>query len=137
MSTKAFRWAREQTGLPGPQKFVLVMLGDYYNDEWSRAWPSLGRLADDTGYGKSTVERALRALREEGLIEVEAWVMNEGAQQMPNRYLLPLFRPRVRAAAEQPVLAFSYSSESGSMLYGDLVRVPGSNLCIEDGSLEG
>lgn len=137
MSVKAFRWAVKQTDLPGPQKFVLVMLADYYNEDWSRAWPSLGRLATDTGYGKSTVERALRALRDEGLVDVEAWMLNEGAQQLPNRYLLPLYRPKVRPAAEQPVLAFTYSSESGSMLYGDLVRVPGSNLCIEDGALEG
>ncbi|KTR19646.1 helix-turn-helix domain-containing protein [Curtobacterium citreum] len=137
MSAKAYRWARGQSGLPGPQKFVLVMLGDYYNDEWSRAWPSLNRLAEDTGYGKSTVERALRSLRDEGLVAVEAWVVNDGAQQMPNRYLLPRFRPSVRPAAEQPVLAFPYSSMSGDLMFGDLVQVPGSNLCIEDGALDG
>lgn len=128
MSVPAFRWAREQVGLPSPQKFVLVLLGDYYNDDWGRAWPSLGRLAEDTGLNRSTVERALKSLRERELVISEAWTMNVGAERMSNRYLLPKHRPMVKPASSQPVIASPM--EVGPVPRG-LRKIPGKNLTIE------
>lgn len=133
MSMKAFRWAKAQEGLTSAEKFVLIMLGDYYNDEWHRSWPSYGSLARDTSLSLSTVQRAVRSLRAAGLIDVEAWVLNEGAVSMPNRYLLTGYRRDVQAATYQPVVVSAYS---GLEVYDDLIQVPGSNLYIEANALD-
>jgi len=133
MSMKAFRWAKAQEGLTSAEKFVLVMLGDYYNDDWHRSWPSYGSLARDTSLSLSTVQRAVRSLRARGLIDVEAWMLNEGAVSMPNRYLLTGYRRDIRPATYQPVLVSSYS---GTEPYEGLIQVPGSNLYIESDALD-
>lgn len=133
MSVKAWRWAKAQEGLTSAEKFVLVMLGDYYNDEWQRAWPSYGTLAHDTALSVSTVQRSIRSLRDAGLIEVEAWLLNDGAVSLPNRYLLTGYRKDVHAAAVQPVIVSAYGT-SGSDWDG-VLQVPGSNLYIEADAL--
>lgn len=132
----AFRWAKAQTGLPSSEKFVLLMIADLYNAEWSRAWPSHARLAEITGLSKDTVKRAIAGLVARGLVEVEAWVFNDGARAMPNRYLLPQYRPSERAAARQPVLAFAGWSGMEPFDYEWCRRVPGSNLLIDADALD-
>jgi len=134
MSTKAWKWARAQTGLSSPEKFVLVNLGDFYNEDWERAWPSPARLAEETGLGLSTVKRQLRSLQDKGLVIPEQWMLNDGASWMPNRYLLPLYKPTARPAYMQPVLA-SVASMHGAD-FDDLREVPGTGLYIERGALE-
>jgi hypothetical protein len=133
MSVKAWRWAKAQEGLTSAEKFVLVMLGDYYNDEWHRSWPSYSSLVRDTALSLSTVQRAVRSLRARGLIDVEAWILNDGAQSMPNRYLLTGYKPGVQAATYQPVVVLAYS---GLESYDDLLQVPGSNLYIAVDALD-
>lgn len=128
MSVPAFRWARKQADLPSSQKFVLLMLGDYFSDEWGRAWPSLGRLAEDTGLNRSTIERAIKSLRDRGLVVREEWTMNSGVERMNNRYLLPGHRPEVTPASVQPVIA---SPMQGDRVPAGLRKVPGKNLTIE------
>jgi len=132
MSMKAFRWAKAQEGLTSAEKFVLVMLGDHFNDEWHRSWPSYATLAGETGLSVSTVKRSIKALRARGLVTVEAWMLNDGAISMPNRYLLPRY-DRELPAAEQPVLAMAYFESSTG--WDGLVKVPGSNLYIEEEAL--
>lgn len=129
MSMKAYRWAKKQMGLSSPEKFVLIMLADYYNDAWDRAWPSPSTLAADTSLGVSTVKRSLRSLQEKGLIVAEQWMLNDGAVFMPNRYLLPVFNPSVLPAHEQPVLACAIYDVSAQ--FDDLLEVPGTGLYIE------
>lgn len=131
---KAFRWAKAQTGLVSSEKFVLVMLADFYNDEWARAWPSHSRLAAATELSVATVKRAIASLENSGLVIVEAWVVNEGGA-MPNRYLLPAHRPEERPAAVQPVLAYAGWSGMEDFSHESARRVPGSNLIVDEESL--
>lgn len=132
MSIKAFRWAKDQRGLPSSEKFVLIMIADHYNDEWHRAWPSHATLGEETGLSVPTVKRAIRALASRGLLQVEAWQLNEGGGWLSNRYLLPQFDLRSRIARDVPVLAFAaYSGASDT----DHLRLPGSNLFVEADAL--
>lgn len=134
MSWKAFRWAKEVSGLAPAEKFVLVLLADAYNPEWERAWPSPARLAELSGFSTSTVKRALKSLEERGLVKSERWMLNDGAEWLPSRYLLPRFAPKVRPAYEQPVLAYVRGFED--VWPGDgFLEVPGSNLVVDEESL--
>lgn len=59
--------------LPPRDKFVLVALCDYYNDDQQAAWMKQGTLAEKTGYARCTVNAALQALEHQhGLITSEA-----------------------------------------------------------------
>ena len=133
MSMKAYRWAKKQGGLTSAEKFVLVMLADYYNDAWSRAWPSLKTLAGDTALSVSTVQRALRGLQEIGIVAAERWTFNDGGAQMNNRYLLPTFDPSSRPAFYQPVLAFA--ADDNDFNWDGMTQIPGSNLFVDQSDL--
>lgn len=67
-------WALQQARLkPGGNaardRLVLVYLADRYNDETGVCWPSIGTIITHLGMSRSTVQRALKSLREQGLIE--------------------------------------------------------------------
>lgn len=66
------------------QKFVLLMLANYCDAEGGSCFPSVARLAADTGMSDSSVKRALRRLRDySGLIQV-----TPGGGARSNRYQL-------------------------------------------------
>lgn len=140
MSIRAYRWAKQQTmlnehdKLTAAEKFVLVMIGDHYNDVWHRAWPSRTTLAEETGLSVPTVKRSIRSLATAGLLLIEPWVLNEGAGALSNRYLLPKFNPAVTRASHLPVLAFAWPDSPGAEM-DNCVQVPGSNLYIEEADL--
>ncbi len=146
VSSKAWRWARAEVRafndrksdrhdpLPAADVAILLTLADRYNDEWSRAWPSQRSLGIDTGLSESTVRRATRSLEERGLIEIEEWRMNDGDERMPNRYLLPTYRPSIRPASVQPVLAFTRAE--GDYSFDGMREVPGSNIGIDVDALD-
>lgn len=134
MSVKAFRWAKEQTGLTPSEKFVLIMLGDFYNEDWSRAWPSRARLATVTELSDATVKRVLRELEHSrGVIATEYWQLNEGGAMLNNRYLLPKYRPEVRPAGTQPVLATAGWDQEAP---DDYRRLADTNFAIEVTALD-
>jgi predicted transcriptional regulator len=68
MSFELLKWARGVKGLSPPEKAVLKEIADRTNDEKGYAWPSQQRLAEDTGYERSTVSRACNSLRDKGLL---------------------------------------------------------------------
>ncbi|GEM_PF-1332864 len=68
MSIEARDWAYSQT-LKAPAKPVLVALAERADSRGRNCWPSIAQLAEMTGYGKSSVKRALVALEEQGLVE--------------------------------------------------------------------
>lgn len=68
MSMIWYRWAVELRGLKPPQKAVLVELADRFNDDLGEAYPSMDNMAERTGYNRTTVLRALKALKELGLV---------------------------------------------------------------------
>lgn len=67
VSNSALSWARPLP-VKGPAKAVLIALADHANMD-DECWPSHATLANDTGLARSTVIKALAALRAQGLIE--------------------------------------------------------------------
>lgn len=104
MSFEAFKWAKSwRSELSSPQMFVLLMIADHYSDKKHRAWPSMATLGDETCLNRVTVSRAVTALAERGLIEVEPWVNAKTGKQMSHRYCLPLYDSLSARADEIPV----------------------------------
>lgn len=109
MSIEAFKWAKtfdidrrplhrtsptaNRPVMPSAsnQKFVLLMIADYFNEKDLCAWPALSTLARDTGMSRTTVERCIRALEDQGLIEVEAVFKARTNERTASRYRLPLY----------------------------------------------
>lgn len=92
MSIRAYKWAKEQK-LPGVPKAILIYLGDRFNDAYGYAWPSMARIARETGWHQRTVAKAIRYLREEGLIETRRQYYLSDHSLGPNRYYLPDIAP--------------------------------------------
>jgi len=88
MSIEAFKWAKQQT-LPGVPKSVLICICDRYNDDFGYAWPSVKRIAIDTGWSVRTVSKAVNYLKEEGLIETRRQYYLRDHSKGPNRYYIP------------------------------------------------
>lgn len=105
MSFQAMAWATSLK-LPTRDKFVLIMMSNYA-DELGKCWPSMNRLCDDTGMGKDSIIRAIKALEEIGLLKVERRMV-EGVN-LPNIYHLQM--QGVVAQSDQGVVAHS---EGGS-----------------------
>ena len=60
------------TRAPSPTAHhVLLVLGSFVSDGQSDAWPSVATLTSMTGLTRRTVQRALRALEEERLVQTE------------------------------------------------------------------
>jgi len=102
MSIKAFKWAKEQV-LPGVPKSVLICICDRYNDEFGYAWPSVKRIATDTGWSVRTVANAISYLKDEGLIETRRQYYLRDHTKGPNRYYLPRFGPVPPEGRKYPI----------------------------------
>lgn len=88
VSIEAYKWAKEQA-LPGVQKSVLICIADRLNAKKGYAWPSIARIARDTGWSTRTVAKAIRALKEAGLIETRQQFYARDYSKGPNRYYIP------------------------------------------------
>ncbi|KJL46240.1 hypothetical protein RS84_02867 [Microbacterium hydrocarbonoxydans] len=117
MSIGAFRWAKEQEGLRSSEKFVLVMIADHYNDEVHRSWPSIERLADETGLNRTTVMRCIKALETGGFLKVEPWARAYDGGRLNNRYCLPLYDVESKRAKRLPVLSHKYFNNEGKVRF--------------------
>lgn len=71
-----------ESDLPSEQKYTLLALADYANDDGENVYPSVGTLARKTSLSPRTVQRHLRALEADGLIEAHA----EARQHRPTTY---------------------------------------------------
>jgi hypothetical protein len=91
MSIKAMNWCRELNGLSGTQKSILMHICDRYNDEFGYAWPSISRMARDTGWGDRTITRTLRSLESRNLIACFRQFYAHDGSPASNRYYLPCF----------------------------------------------
>jgi hypothetical protein len=92
MSIRAFKWAKEQE-LPGVPKAILIYLADRYNDACGYAWPSIARIGKETGWHPRTVTKALRYLKEIGLVETRRQYFERDHSLGPNRYYLRQLGP--------------------------------------------
>jgi DNA-binding transcriptional regulator YhcF (GntR family) len=62
-------------GLKGPEKAILIQIADLTNELMGKqAWPSEEYLAVKTGFGRKTVSRAKKNLRNRGIL---SWVSPE------------------------------------------------------------
>lgn len=92
MSMEAITAARKLT-LPPRDKFVLLALADYANDD-GEAYPKQGTLAEWTCYNRTTVNEALANLERAGLIETQQTYRDDGGKSY-KRYRLTFLTPHV------------------------------------------
>lgn len=70
MSMQLFRLARKAK-LPPNEKSVITALCDHMNDKTGLCCPSYETLSEDTGYERTTISRAIKKLRNRGIISWE------------------------------------------------------------------
>ncbi len=87
MSLGWFKWAKEVTGLKSTEKFVLICLADYFNDDLGYAFPAQETIANYTCLERSTISRACKSLEQKGLI---SWKHQhkESGRFSSNKYVL-------------------------------------------------
>jgi DNA-binding transcriptional MocR family regulator len=69
VSWQAARAVLDMRGLDPTAKWVLAAIGLRAGDD-GRAWPSVARICEDTGYGRSAVRRAVGRLVDSGYLTV-------------------------------------------------------------------
>lgn len=69
MSVKAMAWAWERE-VPSTAKFVLLALADHADNDGT-CWPGQRWVAEKTGFGRQTVNKAISTLEKEGLLTIE------------------------------------------------------------------
>lgn len=90
MSNEAINWAFRQK-VPSTEKFVLVVLADYADEEGS-CFPGQKRIAEKVGGSERTVRRSLKSLEARGLIRRERRSRGDGSRSS-DRYVLPVNMP--------------------------------------------
>ena len=93
MSIDAYKWAKQQNDLPALEKWLLVTIADFYNEEQKRAWPGREALARQTCMSVRSISRHIAGLEKAGLIIVERWYNNDNGKNLSNRYYLPKYDP--------------------------------------------
>lgn len=79
--------------LSSTQRHVLLVLANYVNDETRTAYPSVDRLARQTGLSARAVQLALRALEAQGIIGVSLKAaIGSGAREIPRDRRPNLYR---------------------------------------------
>lgn len=66
MSFEAANWVKGNSVLKGNSRFVLVVLADRAHEIGDKCWPSINRVASDTGLSRSTVKRHIAKAEEVG-----------------------------------------------------------------------
>ena len=56
------------TDLPATEKFVLLAIANFVNDERGYAWPSQETLASKTSFSRQTVSKAIKKLQQKGIL---------------------------------------------------------------------
>lgn len=98
MSVKAIAAASELTGLTSRDKFVLIALANYANENnW--AWPSRQTLEKWTALGRTAVSDALRSLEAQGVIEGHRRIREDGSETS-KRYRLTFVGPAANPNAD-------------------------------------
>jgi len=119
MSFQAMAWA-VGLKLPTREKFVLLMLANYASNDKGDCYPSLSRLAEDTGMVNNTVISAIQKLESLGVLTVERRQM--GGVNLPNIYRLNLAWGG-SAPDALPVHLVRGGSAPNAHTYGDRVDV--------------
>lgn len=71
-TTTTWAWSEIRTrALPFRARLILLALADRHNGDSGLCFPSIARLAHDTGLHKETVMQSIKVLESEGIIKVE------------------------------------------------------------------
>ena len=70
--------------LPPTQKLVLIVLADFYNEDFGKAWPSQDTICAITGLSLRSINRAISELKKKGHIDV--WRECSTGQYAHNTY---------------------------------------------------
>lgn len=70
MSLEAMTWAIELRGLTPSENLVLFLLANRHNNDTGLCYPSVSRIAEESGMHRATVMRAINALEKKGLLEI-------------------------------------------------------------------
>lgn len=87
MSLKWFKWAKTVSGLSSPEKFVLICLADFFNDNLGYAYPAQETIAEFTCLNRSTINRACKSLQRKGFISWKHQHKDSG-RYSSNKYIL-------------------------------------------------
>lgn len=104
MSIEAINWAFNQPITPMARKFVLVVLANYADEDYS-CYPSQQKIADRIGASVETVRRAIKELEASGLIRREKRYRDDGYRST-DRYFL---------AVKMPTGQFDHQSNEGTL----------------------
>lgn len=110
MSNEALTWAFKQD-LPMTQKFVLVALADYA-DENGECYPRHEATAQRTGSSLSTVKRAIKGLAEDGYLSMAHRYRDDG-RYSSNRYKLNLAKAPTAVPGQRDPVAGSERTDRG------------------------
>lgn len=89
MSNYAIDWAISAP-IKSPPKAVLIVLANRANRDHV-CWPSLNRIARDSGFARSTVQSALKTLESEGYLTKSPRSRNENGGQTSSLYRLSVW----------------------------------------------
>ena len=87
MSVECFKWAKSVTGLTSAEKFVLICLADFFNEEKGYAYPSQKTIAEYTCLNRSTISRACKSLKNKRLISWQHKFKDSG-RCSSNKYVI-------------------------------------------------
>ena len=96
------------------EKFLLLILADYHNDETGQCDPSLDRLAEDTLTSRSQTIRSLKALAKKGFIVIER--RREDGKQGSNQYHLPCLQSAVVTLRQSVIQGANQSVIQGATM---------------------
>lgn len=103
---------QDTTKITSTEKFVLVCLANRCNDNNS-CFPSLEKIAQDTGFSARTAHRAVKALQEKGFIKARQRFMANGPKiQTSNEYTLTLSPSSIDTKSNKPFIYNSFGRQS-------------------------
>lgn len=91
MSLGAYKWAKAVENIPPLEKWLLVTIADFYNEEHGNAWPGRTTLCKQTGMSLRSISRITDSLENRGLIRIQFWIRSSNGQNLNNRYFLPQY----------------------------------------------
>lgn len=92
MSVEAMSWSFQQEQLPTMARFVLLVLANRA-DENGYCWPGIADIQKRTGLSERAVQRALKLMKDAGLLEVTAQYRADGGCRSNLYRLLLSTRP--------------------------------------------
>lgn len=124
MSNEAITWAFKQDGLTMTEKFVLIALADYADDDHT-CFPSHKKTAQRVAASKSTVQRALSGLEAKGKVRVVPGRRSNGSTTS-NRYQLCVGGQFDHGGGQSDTRA-GYPDDQGAIVTRDHPLTPSSN----------